>query len=169
MPVRREIKACLEGWADAIWSQGEKFGTIGAHKIDAVTGETRVYEITTFRAEAYTDDSRKPHVVFADDIGADLSRRDFTVNAMALDLTAGSEPRAGRSVRGGARSGAAGLAHSAGPEISFSDDPLRMLRAARFIARYQLQPSEQLIAAVRRWPRVSRSCPPSESATNSTS
>ena len=85
-----EIKACLEGWADAIWSQGEKFGTIGAHKLDEA-GEPRVYEITTFRAEAYADDSRKPHVVFADEVEADLSRRDFTVNAMALELTGGGD------------------------------------------------------------------------------
>ena len=83
-----EIKACLAGWADAIWTQGEKFGTIGANKVNPETGETRPYEITTFRAEAYTDESRKPHVVFADEIEADLSRRDFTVNAMALELTA---------------------------------------------------------------------------------
>ena len=144
-----EIKACLEGWADAIWSQGEKFGTIGAHKIDPVTGETRVYEITTFRAEAYTDDSRKPHVVFADEIEADLSRRDFTVNAMALDLTAGSDtPELVDPFEGAVDLVQRVLRTPLGPEISFSDDPLRMLRAARFIARYQLQPSEQLIAAV---------------------
>ena len=144
-----EIKACLEGWADAIWSQGEKFGTIGAHKIDAATGETRVYEITTFRAEAYTDDSRKPHVVFADEIEADLSRRDFTVNAMALDLTAGSDtPELVDPFDGAVDLVQRVLRTPIGPEISFSDDPLRMLRAARFIARYQLQPSEQLVAAV---------------------
>ena len=95
-----EIKACLEGWADAIWTQGEKFGTIGANKRNDATGETRPYEITTFRAEAYTDESRKPVVVFADEIDADLSRRDFTVNAMALELTGdGDTPRARRPIR----------------------------------------------------------------------
>jgi len=144
-----EIKACLEGWADAIWNQGEKFGTIGAHKVDAATGETRVYEITTFRAEAYTDDSRKPHVVFADEIEADLSRRDFTVNAMALDLTGGTDtPELVDPFDGAVDLVQRVLRTPIGPEISFSDDPLRMLRAARFIARYQLQPSGQLIAAV---------------------
>ncbi|MBV1892521.1 MAG: CCA tRNA nucleotidyltransferase, partial [Ilumatobacteraceae bacterium] len=86
-----EIKSCLEGWADAVWTQGEKFGTIGAQKLNEQTGVPRIYEITTFRAEAYTDDSRKPHVEFADDIQADLSRRDFTVNAMALQLTGDSD------------------------------------------------------------------------------
>ena len=144
-----EIKACLEGWADAIWNQGEKFGTIGAHKVDAATGENRVYEITTFRAEAYTDDSRKPHVVFADEIEADLSRRDFTVNAMALDLTGGTDiPELVDPFDGAVDLVQRVLRTPIGPEISFSDDPLRMLRAARFIARYQLQPSEHLIAAV---------------------
>jgi poly(A) polymerase len=144
-----EIKACLEGWADAIWTQGEKFGTIGAHKVDPVTGESRLYEITTFRAEAYTDDSRKPHVVFADEIEADLSRRDFTVNAMALELTAaGDMPGLVDPFDGAVDLVRQVLRTPLGPEISFSDDPLRMLRAARFIARYQLRPSEPLITAV---------------------
>jgi poly(A) polymerase len=144
-----EIKACLEGWADAIWSQGEKFGTIGAHKIDVATGEARVYEITTFRAEAYTDDSRKPHVVFADEIDADLSRRDFTVNAMALELTSSDgTPELVDPFDGAIDLVQRVLRTPLGPEISFSDDPLRMLRAARFVARYGLQPSEQMIAAV---------------------
>ena len=108
-----------------------------------------MYEITTFRAEAYTDDSRKPHVVFADEIEADLSRRDFTVNAMALDLTAGSDtPELVDPFDGAVDLVQRVLRTPLGPEISFSDDPLRMLRAARFIARYQLQPNEQLIAAV---------------------
>ena len=57
-----EIHECLDGWADAVWNQGEKFGTVGARLGD------RVLEITTFRAESYTDDSRKPHVVYADDV-----------------------------------------------------------------------------------------------------
>ena len=149
-----EIKACLEGWADAIWSQGEKFGTIGAHKVSPETGEQRPYEITTFRAEAYTDESRKPHVVFADDIGVDLSRRDFTVNAMALELTGDASSGAASPVLVDPFDGAVDLATRTlrtpmGPEVSFSDDPLRMLRAARFIARYQLQPSEELVDAVK--------------------
>ena len=136
------IKHCLDDWADAMWTQGERFGTIGAHKVNPATGLTRPYEITTFRAEAYTDDSRKPHVVFADHIEADLSRRDFTVNAMALELTG----EAGTPVLVDPFDGAVDLMSRTlrtplGPEISFSDDPLRMLRAARFIARYQLQPT----------------------------
>lgn len=144
-----EIKACLEGWADAIWNQGEKFGTIGAHRTDPETGMARVYEITTFRSEAYTDESRKPHVVFADDIEADLSRRDFTVNAMALELTGdGETPTLIDPFGGTVDLATRTLRTPLGPEVSFSDDPLRMLRAARFIAGYELRPTDELVAAV---------------------
>ena len=145
-----EIKRCLDGWADAIWNQGEKFGTIGAQRVDPATGRERIYEITTFRAEAYTDDSRKPHVVFADDIEADLSRRDFTVNAMALELTAGGDdPTLIDPFGGVADLATRTLRTPLGPDISFSDDPLRMLRAARFIAGYELEPTGDLVQAVR--------------------
>jgi poly(A) polymerase len=137
-----EIKRCLHGWADAIWTQGERFGTIGAKKGD------RVYEITTHRAEHYHDDSRKPEVTFSDDINADLSRRDFTINAMALELTAES-PQLVDPFDGAADLVTRTLRTPLSPEISFSDDPLRMLRAARFIARYQLQPVPELTEAVR--------------------
>ena len=89
-------------------------------------------EITTYRAEVYRPDSRKPDVAFSDDIETDLSRRDFTVNAMALRLP---DP-ALIDPYGGAVDLAAGrLRTPLAPEISFLDDPLRMLRAARFIAR----------------------------------
>ncbi len=136
-----EIKACLVGWADSIWTQGERFGTIGAKK------DGRTYEITTHRAEAYSDDSRKPHVEFADEIEADLSRRDFTINAMALELTA-STPKLVDPFGGAVDLVTRMLRTPLSPEVSFSDDPLRMLRAARFIARYQLQPVAELTAAV---------------------
>jgi poly(A) polymerase len=136
-----QIKSCLEGWADAIWTQGERFGTIGAKK------NGRTYEITTHRAEAYNDDSRKPHVEFADDIDVDLSRRDFTINAMALELTAPT-PLLVDPFGGAADLVTRTLRTPLSAEVSFSDDPLRMLRAARFIARYQLQPVAELTAAV---------------------
>ncbi|MGZ4673163.1 MAG: CCA tRNA nucleotidyltransferase [Ilumatobacteraceae bacterium] len=136
-----DIKACLEGWADAIWTQGERFGTIGAKK------NGRTYEITTHRAEAYNDDSRKPHVEFADEIDVDLSRRDFTINSMALELTT-STPNLVDPFGGAADLATRTLRTPLSPEVSFSDDPLRMLRAARFIARYQLQPVAELTAAV---------------------
>ena len=136
-----DIKACLAGWADAVWTQGERFGTIGAKK------DGRTYEITTHRAEAYNDDSRKPHVEFADEIETDLSRRDFTINAMALELTS-STPNLVDPFGGVGDLATRTLRTPLSPEASFSDDPLRMLRAARFIARYQLQPVPELTTAV---------------------
>jgi poly(A) polymerase len=137
-----ETKKIVAGWADAVWTQGERFGTIGAKK------NGRVYEITTHRAEAYSPDSRKPDVAFADAIDADLSRRDFTVNAMALELT-GTEPALIDPYNGAADLIARVLRTPLSPEESFRDDPLRMLRAARFIAALNLTPEPGLIAAVK--------------------
>ena len=136
-----EIKELLAGWADAIWTQGERFGTIGAKK------DGRTYEITTHRAEVYNDDSRKPDVEFADQIETDLSRRDFTINAMALELTSPT-PNLVDPFGGAQDLVTRTLRTPLSPEVSFSDDPLRMLRAARFIARYQLEPVPELTAAV---------------------
>ncbi|MEQ1699083.1 MAG: CCA tRNA nucleotidyltransferase [Ilumatobacteraceae bacterium] len=141
-----EIKKLLHGWADAIWTQGERFGTIGAKK-HGPHGD-RIYEITTHRAEAYHDDSRKPEVEFSDQIEADLSRRDFTVNAMALELTADS-PTLVDPFGGAVDLLTRTLRTPLAPEISFSDDPLRMLRAARFVAKLNATPTPELVAAVR--------------------
>ncbi|MEN9504139.1 MAG: hypothetical protein RI958_65 [Actinomycetota bacterium] len=150
-PARPEqIKRLLHGWADAIWTQGERFGTIGALKRDIAPDGSiveRTYEITTHRAEAYVDHSRKPEVEFSDDIEADLSRRDFTVNAMALELTA-SSPTLIDPFGGAADLMMRVLRTPLAPAESFSDDPLRMLRAARFIARFQLVPEPELVEAV---------------------
>jgi len=134
-----ETKKLIADWADAVWTQGEKFGTIGAKKGD------RAYEITTHRAEVYLPDSRKPDVVYADAVEADLSRRDFTVNAMALELP---EPRLIDPFDGAADLAAKRLRTPLSPDVSFGDDPLRMLRAARFIAGYDLEPDGALVAAV---------------------
>lgn len=144
-----EIKRLLHGWADAIWTQGERFGTIGAMKRVDVNGVTveRVFEITTHRAEAYRDDSRKPEVAFSDDIRADLSRRDFTVNAMAIEVTSPS-PALVDPFGGVGDLAARVLRTPLTPAESFSDDPLRMLRAARFITRYDLVPVPELLDAV---------------------
>ena len=146
-----DIKRCLNGWADAIWTQGERFGTIGAMKrsVDA-NGRVveRIYEITTHRAEAYVPDSRKPDVVFSDDIEADLSRRDFTINAMALEVTS-ADPQLVDPFGGVVDLVGRVLRTPLSPAESFSDDPLRMLRAARFIARFNMQPEPGLIEAVR--------------------
>jgi poly(A) polymerase len=134
-----ETERILGGWADALWTTGKRFGTIGAKK-----GE-RVLEITTHRAEAYSPDSRKPEVAFADAVEADLSRRDFTVNAMALRLP---EPELIDPFGGLEDLAAKRLRTPLSPEESFTDDPLRMLRAARFIAGYELVPDDDLVAAV---------------------
>jgi poly(A) polymerase len=145
----KEIKQLLQGWADAIWTQGERFGTIGAMKRVDVNGVLveRVFEITTHRAEAYRDDSRKPDVAFSDDIAADLSRRDFTVNAMAIEVTS-PLPVLVDPFAGAADLAARVLRTPLTPAESFSDDPLRMLRAARFITRYDLVPEPELLGAV---------------------
>ena len=134
-----QIEALLQGWADAIWTQGKRFGTIGA------THEGRTFEITTHRAEHYHADSRKPEVSFGDDVLVDLSRRDFTINAMALELPTMEllDPFDGLADLIGHR-----LRTPLDPHLSFEDDPLRMLRAARFSARFELEPDPELLAAV---------------------
>src|SRR5207248_7877770 len=106
----------------------------------------RHLEVTTHRAEAYWPDSRKPDVAFADAVEADLARRDFTVNAMALALP---EPELIDPFDGIGDLAAGRLRTPLSPEESFSDDPLRMLRAARFIAGYGLEPTPELVAAVK--------------------
>ena len=143
------IKQLLNGWADALWTQGERFGTIGA-KHEGPDGVVRTVEVTTFRAEAYADDSRKPHVTFADDIETDLGRRDFTINAMALELVDddGGAPMLIDPYGGAADLATATLRTPLAPALSFTDDPLRMLRAARFVTRYGLTPVPELVAAV---------------------
>jgi poly(A) polymerase len=134
-----ESHALLADWADSVWTQGQAFGTIGARRGDTI------FEITTHRAEAYREDSRKPHVVYSDDVTDDLSRRDFTVNAMALRLP---DVELIDPYGGVADLGAGVLRTPLAPEVSFSDDPLRMLRAARFIAGYGLAPDPALVDAV---------------------
>ena len=135
-----EIETILRGWADAVWTQGKRFGTIGARR----GGQT--YEITTHRAEVYRPDSRKPEVAFGDVVEDDLSRRDFTINAMALRLP---ELELVDPFGGLADLSARRLRTPLGPEVSFSDDPLRMLRAARFLAQFGLEPAPELVEAVR--------------------
>ncbi len=136
-----EVKTLLGGLVDSLWTQGERFGTIAALR------GSRSLEITTHRAEAYDPDSRKPEVKFSDSIDTDLARRDFTFNAMALELTADSpqlvDPYGGLDDLMARR-----LRTPLSPEESFSDDPLRMLRAARFIATLSVTPDEALVRAV---------------------
>jgi len=136
-----QIKRLVGPMADALWTQGERFGTIGAKVGD------RTFEITTHRAEAYWPDSRKPDVAFGTDVTEDLARRDFTINAMALDLTA-SEPQLIDPHGGLEDLLARRLRTPLGPDVSFSDDPLRMMRGARFVARFDLEPAPELVSAI---------------------
>ncbi|MDQ2677840.1 MAG: CCA tRNA nucleotidyltransferase [Actinomycetota bacterium] len=152
-PVRRQdldlttdaeptvVKELVTPVASSLWTQGERFGTIGC----IVEGQD--LEITTHRADRYDGATRKPTVEFSDDVVADLSRRDFTINAIAIEVTTGS-PRLIDPFDGAGDLAAGVLRTPIDPVVSFSDDPLRMLRAARFIAGFGLEPVEELTAAV---------------------
>ena len=139
-PPRVTIKL-LQGWADSRKLVGVRYGTVGARK-----GNT-VLEITTFREEVYPEDTRKPAVTFARDIRTDLSRRDFTINAMAVRLPEGEflDPFGGVKALAARR-----LDTPLDPEIAFSDDPLRMLRAARFVSQLDLTPAPRVVHAIER-------------------
>ena len=125
--------------ATSVWLQGERFGTVGAE----ISGQRM--EITTFRSERYAEGSRHPQVAFEADIVTDLSRRDFTINALALRLP----EREPLDPFGGRADLDAGLIRTPGdPVASFTDDPLRMLRAFRFVSQLGFSASEEVLAAV---------------------
>ena len=112
----------MAGWADAVWLQGKRWGTVGVRRGD------RTIEITTHRAEAYQPDSRKPDVVFGDSIEVDLSRRDFTVNAMALrlpDLELVDQPRRALVLRAHHQAPAPGHGHRTAQAILDAPSALR--------------------------------------------
>ena len=135
------VKELLNGWADVVYDVGATYGTIAAQK----NGHT--VEITTFRKEVYRDDSRKPIVTYSDNIETDLSRRDFTVNAIALSLT---ELEPVDPYGGLADLAAKTLRTPLDPEISFGDDPLRMLRLFRLQAILGFTPDDRAVTAVRK-------------------
>ncbi len=129
----------LKGWGDALWDMGRDFGTIGARK------GPWVVEVTTYRSETYDPSSRNPTVQYGDSLAGDLGRRDFTVNAMAVALP-------GREFED-PYGGIVDLAHQVlrtpgRPEDSFGDDPLRMLRAARFAAQLGFTVAPEVVAAM---------------------
>ena len=136
-----QTKKILESWADAVWEIGAEFGTIAARK-----GEIEV-EITTYRSESYDPDSRKPDVLFGESIEADLKRRDFTINAMALELT--TQPPTFIDLFNGITDLQNKVIKTPGkPEDSFSDDPLRMMRAARFMSQLNFAVDPAVINAI---------------------
>jgi poly(A) polymerase len=135
-------KKILQKWADNVWETGIEFGTVAAKR-----GDTTV-EITTYRSESYSTDSRKPQVLFGTSIEGDLSRRDFTVNSMALELT-GDAP-VFIDPFGGLVDLAKKVLRTPGKaEDSFSDDPLRMLRAARFAGQLNFEISADVLQAMK--------------------
>ncbi len=137
------IEAVLRSLTRTTWDMGREFGTIGA-SVRAGEGEETV-EVTTYRADSYDPDSRKPTVSFGDSLVDDLVRRDFTVNAMALSVVSG----AFEDPHGGLADLAAGVLRTPStPEVSFSDDPLRMMRAARFASQLGFEPATDVVAAM---------------------
>jgi len=133
------VRDLVREWADAWWEVGIAFGTVGARKGD------HVLEITTYRDEIYRNESRKPSVTYGKTLEDDLVRRDFTVNAMAVVLPSVTfvDPYGGLDDLG-----AALLRTPGRPEDSFSDDPLRMLRAARFVAQLGFSVDPAVVAAM---------------------
>ena len=138
----KDCEKILNKWADSVWDIGAAFGTVAGKKGDITV------EITTYRSESYELDSRKPNVEFGKTIEADLSRRDFTINAMALELTT-DEPTF-IDLYNGVDDLQGKLIKTPGkPEDSFSDDPLRMMRAARFMSQLNFTIDPAVIAAIK--------------------
>lgn len=134
-----DIERLMKPLCTALWQQGRAFGTIGGTLRESGV----LVEVTTFRSEAYVDHSRKPAVEWGDSLEADLSRRDFTINAIALDVVALTQQTPDVQTLFDFYQGFHDLQDRVlrtpiDPEILFSDDPLRMLRAARFAARFEM-------------------------------
>jgi poly(A) polymerase len=145
-----QVLALVDGWAESRWDTGIAFGTVGVQK------RGQRIEVTTYRAEAYEPGSRKPAVSYGTSLEEDLVRRDFAMNAMALALPDWRAPGAFVDLYGGLDDLAAGVIRTPGrPEDSFDDDPLRMLRAARFAAQLGFVVAPDVVAAMReRAPRL---------------
>jgi len=138
----KDCEKILNKWADSVWDIGAAFGTVAGKK-----GEITV-EITTYRSESYSLDSRKPNVEFGKTIEADLSRRDFTINAMALELTT-DEPTFIDLYNGMGDLQNKLIKTPGKPEDSFSDDPLRMMRAARFMSQLNFEIDPAVVIAIK--------------------
>lgn len=143
-----DVLKIVRPWADAVWEVGIAFGTVGAQKESQVGDAVQRFdiEVTTYRSEAYDRTSRKPEVSYGDSIEEDLVRRDFTVNAMAVALP----EKEFIDPHGGLRDLAERVLRTPGtPEASFSDDPLRMMRAARFAAQLDFEVAPDVVAAMK--------------------
>ena len=138
----KDCEKILNKWADSVWDIGAAFGTVAGKKSDITV------EITTYRSESYEADSRKPNVEFGKTIEADLSRRDFTINAMALELTT-DEPTFIDLYNGVGDLESKLIKTPGKPEDSFSDDPLRMMRAARFMSQLNFTIDPAVITAIK--------------------
>ena len=139
-----QVLALVDGWAEATWATGIAFGTVGVQR------RGFRLEVTTYRAESYTPGSRNPVVRYGDSLDGDLVRRDFTVNAMAVAMPDWRAPDAFVDPFGGLDDLAAGVLRTPGtPEDSFGDDPLRMLRAARFTAQLGFTVAPEVAVAMR--------------------
>ncbi|MCX6446621.1 MAG: CCA tRNA nucleotidyltransferase [Actinobacteria bacterium] len=138
----KDCEKILNKWADSVWDIGAAFGTVAGKKGDITV------EITTYRSESYEADSRKPNVEFGKTIEADLSRRDFTINAMALELTT-DEPTFIDLYNGVGDLQSKLIKTPGKPEDSFSDDPLRMMRAARFMSQLNFTIDPAVITAIK--------------------
>ncbi|MEO3759732.1 CCA tRNA nucleotidyltransferase [Mycobacterium sp. B14F4] len=137
-----QMQQFLRGWADALWDTGIDFGTLGVGK------DGKRLEITTFRADTYDQVSRHPEVRFGDNLHDDLVRRDFTANAMAVRIGADGPAEFADPLGGLAALRARELDTPAAPEVSFGDDPLRMLRAARFVSQLEFSVAPRVLAAL---------------------
>jgi poly(A) polymerase len=137
-----ETKKILQSWAENVWETGIEFGTVAGKR-----GDTTV-EVTTYRSESYDVNSRKPEVSYGQSIEGDLARRDFTVNSMALELT-GDAPVFIDPFNGLADLGKRLLRTPGKAEDSFSDDPLRMMRAARFASQLGFEIAPDVLAAMK--------------------
>ena len=138
----KDCEKILNKWADSVWDIGAAFGTVAGKKGDITV------EVTTYRSESYEADSRKPNVEFGKTIEADLSRRDFTINAMALELTT-NEPTFIDLYNGVGDLQSKLIKTPGKPEDSFSDDPLRMMRAARFMSQLNFTIDPAVITAIK--------------------
>ena len=138
----KDSEKILNKWADSVWDIGAAFGTVAGKK-DEIT-----VEITTYRSESYDPTSRKPDVEFGKSIEADLARRDFTINAMALELTT-DEPTFIDLFNGVVDLQKKIIKTPGKPEDSFSDDPLRMMRAARFMSQLNFEVDQSVLVAIK--------------------